>query len=269
MRPFSPFRFGNPAALAGGGASNSAEAQQFFDRLLTPPTAAREALYNALIDGLVADGVWAKLDALYIFAAADEGTALENLIQTTYQAARWQSSGAATFTIDQGFNAGSGLRQVTSNFNPSTATAPKFTQNDGMVFFWSYTTAQISQPAVLIQAILGAGLDTVSIYPKWSGGQIYARCNGATDLTGTNSGDSSGLYLVQRTASNAQALYRNSTLMVSNSAASSAVSNGQIACRCEHSTRCFGIGSSLTAPQRAALEARLTTYIAAVTGGVP
>ena len=32
------------------------EAQQFFDRLFTPPTEARADLYAALIDGLVADG---------------------------------------------------------------------------------------------------------------------------------------------------------------------------------------------------------------------
>ena len=37
-----------------------------------------------LIDGLVADGVWAKLDALYILAQQNQTDALLNLVGTSY-----------------------------------------------------------------------------------------------------------------------------------------------------------------------------------------
>ena len=37
-----------------------------------------------LIDGLVSDGVWAKLDALYVLAQQNQTDALLNLIGTSY-----------------------------------------------------------------------------------------------------------------------------------------------------------------------------------------
>ena len=37
-----------------------------------------------LIDGLVSDGVWAKLDALYVLAQQNQSDALLNLVGTSY-----------------------------------------------------------------------------------------------------------------------------------------------------------------------------------------
>lgn len=246
---------------------NSAEAQQFYDRLLTPPTTAREALYNALIDGLVADGVWAKLDVLNVCCAFDEGTALENLIQLSYQSAREQSAGAATFTADAGWSDGAILRRVTTNFNPSTASAPKFTRNDGMVAVWLYSTATVDQSALDIGAA-GAALGTIEIYPKYSDNKTYTNVNG-TEFGPTAGADSSGFYIAQRTGANATAVYRNDTQLGTDAAASAAVSNANIFVRCQHATRAYAVGSSLSAGERTALYNRLTTFITSITGGVP
>lgn len=251
----------------GGVAPNSSEAQQFYDRLLTPPTTAREAIYNALIDGLVTDGVWAKLDVLNVACAFDEATALENLIQLSYQSAREQSAGAATFTVDAGWSAGSILRRVTTNFNPSTAVSPKFTQNDGMVMAWIYSTAQINQNALGV-GVAGVDSGSIEIYPKYSDNKVYANLNG-TEFGPTAGADSSGCFIVQRTASNAAAIYRNDTLLGSDTSASAAVTNANIFLRCEHSTRAYAVGASLSAGERTALYNRLATFITAVTGGVP
>lgn len=252
---------------SGGGAPNSAEAQQFFDRLLTPPVAVREALYVSFIDDLVAAGVWAKLDALYLYTAADEATGLTNLIQTAYQGARHPIFGSVTFTANAGFSSSGG--NVTSNFNPSTASGAHFTRNDACVFAWSYTTTQINGPFVIDLDGAGATIGNVAIFPKWSDGKAYSRCNAGADMGPTNSGNSSGLFLVQRTASNAQAVYRNDSLLGSDSAASTALANGDLCVRCNHNARIFGIGASLTAGERTALYNALVTYITAVTGGVP
>ena len=53
-----------------------------------------------LIDGLVADGVWAKLDALYVLAQQNATDALLNLVGTSYSL-----TGTATFTAYKGFSA--------------------------------------------------------------------------------------------------------------------------------------------------------------------
>lgn len=257
-----------PHCRYGGAAGNSAEVQQFFDRLLTPPTSAREALYAALIDGLVADGVWAKLDVLNVCCAFDEATALANLVQTSYLSSREQSAGAATFTADQGWSAGSVLRRVTTNFNPSTASSPNFTRNDGMVALWIYSTATVTQNAMGI-GNAGTDIGTVELYPKYNSTDAYFALNNPPDTTATAGADSSGFFIVQRTASNASAMYRNDGLIGSASVASTAVSNAKIFVRCEHSTRAYAVGASLTAGQRTALYTRLSTFITAVTGGVP
>jgi hypothetical protein len=58
-----------------GGPGYSAEAQQFFSRI-SNPDGTRKALYATMIDALVTAGVWAKLDAFYMLAAADAAAAL-------------------------------------------------------------------------------------------------------------------------------------------------------------------------------------------------
>lgn len=251
-----------------GDSGPSAEAQQFFDRLLTPPNSAREALYSALIDGLVADGVWAKLDVLNVCCAFDEATALANLKQSSYLSSREQSAGAATFTADQGWSAGSVLKRVTTNFNPSTASAPNFTRNDGMVGCWIYSTGTVGQNAMGI-GDAGADIGTIEIYPKYNSTDAYFALNNPPDTTATAGADSSGFFLVQRTASGASAMYRNDSSIGTSAVASAAVSNAKIFVRCEHSTRAYVVGSSLTADQRTALYSRLSIFITGVTGGVP
>lgn len=254
--------------FGGGAVPNSAEAQQFFDRLLTPPTTEREALYNALIDGLVADGVWAKLDVLNVCCAFDEATALANLVQTSYLSSREQSAGAAVFTADQGWSAGSVLKRVTTNFNPSTASSPKFTRNDAMVGCWIYSTGTVGQNAMGI-GNAGADIGTIEIYPKYNSTDAYFALNNPPDTTATAGANSSGFFLVQRTASNASAMYRNDSSIGTSSVASTALSNANIFVRCEHSTRAYVVGASLTSGQRTALYNRLSTFITGVTGGIP
>jgi hypothetical protein len=253
----------------GGVAPNSSEAQQFYDRLLTPPTSEREALYNALIDGLVTAGVWAKLDALYLFSAADEATALTNLIQADYAASRLQSSGAAVFTADEGFSDGSTLKLITSNFNPTTAASPNLTQNDAMVGFWSYDAVQVNNWDINQMITSGVILTGIELYPKWSDGKSYYSVNDGVNGGPTNSGDSSGLFLAQRTASNARAIYHNDALLGSDTQASAAPVNGNIVFSCLHDTRVAIIGASLSAGERTALYDRLVACITSITGGVP
>src|SRR4051812_5124572 len=82
------------------GRSYWSQSQALFARLTTQPTGQRKWLYNNLIRSLVQGGVWDKLDALYIFAAADQATALTNLRSSSFGATAVNSP---TFTADSGF----------------------------------------------------------------------------------------------------------------------------------------------------------------------
>src|SRR6185295_16016176 len=97
--PFPP----NPPPTSGGGGTASPEVSQWLARA-TGLDAAHIAADTALIDGLVADGVWSKLDALYFFATQNSATAQLNLISSSYPAT---ANGLPTFTVDRGFTGGS------------------------------------------------------------------------------------------------------------------------------------------------------------------
>jgi hypothetical protein len=87
--------------------------------------ATERAAYKNLINGLVAAGVLSKLDALWLFATDTSAHSLLNLVQNAYNCTLITSP---TFTADRGWAPGSG-GSLDTNFNPTTATAPNYTQN--------------------------------------------------------------------------------------------------------------------------------------------
>jgi len=264
-----------------GVSANSAAVQGYLDRCFSPPEpgSPEEIRIAGFIDGLVADGVWARLDALNLwFAGANEGDCHVNLIQAAYNTERYQISGAAIYTQGQGYSGGGAIRCIASNFNPylEQATA-KFQRNDASFGIWIYSTATVAQPAVDSGARISYGmtaLDQITLYPKWNTTVGYHGCNAAASETfpaADGVADSSGFYIVQRTGANAAAVYRNDmvTPVDTSTAASIALSNSEIWYRCESSCRMAFIGGALTEAQRQALKDRLTTLITAISGVIP
>lgn len=260
-----------------GAAGFSAEAQQFFDRLLTPPTDARANIYAAFIDNLVAGGVWDKLDGLYVFCAADEGTAFTNLISANYTATRRESSGTMTFTVDEGVSNGGAVRYLSTQFNPTTAPSPNFTQNDAMIGGWCGDASVVTNQQFVGDNDSGtapAGADVkMEFYPVYNGtSTVYFRLNDAgTSVIATNPNgtDSSGLFLGQRYSAASQTLFQDGGVIASGTGASSAPNNAQLYFRCVYPTRIGLWGSALTDTQRSDLFDACQTLIAAITGVLP
>jgi len=287
LRPPEPLQsmmmlLGCGSSGAGGPAANSAEAQQFYDRLFTPPTpgGAEEIRWNTFIDGLVADGVWAKLDALTLwFAGANEGDCHVNLIQSAYNTERYQTSGAVTYTQGQGYSGGGVNRCIVSNFNLSTEVGANFQRNDASVGVLIYSTATVGQAAINNGARTGGGMTglwNVELYPKYNSTVGYHNCNAAAASEESfpapdASADSSGFYIVQRTGANAAAIYRNDmvTPVDTSTSASTALVDSEIWYRVQHSCRMAFIGGSLTEAQRIAFKSRLQTLVTAISGVFP
>lgn len=262
------------AAAAGDAAPNSAEAQQFYDRLLTPPTpgGAQEGLYGAFIDGLVADGVWDKLDHLTLFFAGDsEGDALTNLVSGKYNAARAQSSGRLTFSLKQHYSGGGAYRVITTNFNPATAASAKFRRDDAMFGVWIASPDQVNQAAFADgHAVAGAWTNKgkVGLFPKWSSGNCIWNINGSS-RTFPAPENGSGFFLVQRTGPASAALYHNNTLLDTDSSASTGLCDEFLYSPCQHAIRALVIGGALSEAQRTSLYNRLAALVTAITGGLP
>lgn len=121
-----------------GGAAPSLDpaSAALIARFSTPPTAARSALINTFIVALKNAGVWSKLDALYVIAAADSQAAARNWIADQYNLT---VSSAPVFVADRGYT-GDGVDDfLDSSFNPTTAVSPKFTQNSACMGIRSRT----------------------------------------------------------------------------------------------------------------------------------
>lgn len=242
--------------------SYSANVQQFFDRLITLPSPANQALYASVIDGLVIDSVWPFLDHLCIYAAVDAATSLINLKSANYQSTLWIVGGDPTFVAYRGWT-GVGINEnVNSNFNPVTAVAANFVQNNGMGGAWNLT----SGPGGNQSLIKGeTGSNNIFIAPR-SAGNVQTW--GANPISGTDTlagvTDASGWLTVQRTGPTASELGHNGVQVATSSKASLMESdNTHFTCG-PWQTAAVCIGASLTAGQQVALYNRLQTYLHAV-----
>lgn len=222
---------------------------------------------TALICGLVTDGVFAKLDTLYIFATDTSAHALLNLVSTSFNASL---IGAPTFTADRGFTGTGALTAVVdTGFNPSTA-AGLYTQNSAHLSAWSNTTGANSA------SVAGAnGASITNIYPNFGTSDTYIRINDsvASGQVGTTAG--LGWYMGSRNSSSNRDAYNNNTSLGNTpSATSAALANLNIyflgSNANDATTRQItmgSIGGALTSTDAGNFYSRLRTYMTAV--GVP
>jgi hypothetical protein len=245
----------------GGGSGFSAEAQQFLDRI-DDPGDPRKALYAGLIDSLVAAGIWAKLDALYVFAADSEANALVNLRQGAFAATK---GGTPTFTVDRGFTGGTN-DYLDTNFNPTTAVGAQFTRDSACLFAWSRTAGQVGAP------IIGMAASSNNyIYPRFTDNVSYNRTNRGTSSSTYASTDGAGLRSSNRSASNATQCYHQGAQVDTDTDASTALVNNNFVILQANGSAWYtgecaaaGFGASLDATEQDALYDILQTYMTAV-----
>jgi hypothetical protein len=149
-----------------GGATGCSQATAYLARA-TGETA-HAADLTTLICGLVTDGVWAKLDALYVLAQQTQADSLLNLVGTSYPLA---VSGSLTFAAYQGFSgfvAGANILNL-SGYNPGTNSL-LYTQNNASLGVWAYLTVDDNVGQ------MGSGGGGSGIYASY-GGSFYPRIN--------------------------------------------------------------------------------------------
>lgn len=132
---------GSSDGTVGSGSSNEAETDALIARMTTAPTTARETAINTLIKGLKDNGLWAKMDLLYVMAAHDEQAALLNWKGSSFNA----TNSRMTFTTDWGFGENTGLSPnsapgMTTGWN-SQNDAVQFTDNSMHIGVWGKAQA--------------------------------------------------------------------------------------------------------------------------------
>jgi hypothetical protein len=203
----------------------SAEVTQFLDRVATQ-SGPRQVAYAALIDGLVADGIWAKLDALYIFAAAESATALENLKQDNYHCT---VNGSPTFAADDGYTgvAASTTVYLDTGFNPSTASG-NYTLNSAHASVWCFEDHEGNGSEIAMGlSTTGFGAINVMMIPRFNTDDAHARINEAVSTVVTVA-NCAGHLLGSRTSSTAGEYYLNGTSLGTSNLATDALINGNV-----------------------------------------
>ena len=126
-----------PIALNRAGYSfANAEAATLVSRFTAPPTDARKLLIDTLVGSLKTAGVWSKLDAFYMLAAADAQSSLLNWVSTSYNLTAINSP---ALEVDRGYTGDGSTSYLDTNFNPTTAVGAKFVQDSAHNGIWSRT----------------------------------------------------------------------------------------------------------------------------------
>jgi hypothetical protein len=215
---------------------------------------ARKALVDNLIVGLKSDGVWSKLDRLWLGAVETPQAAQIDL----------KALAGMTLTGSPGFNPNKGYYTFTRGgsyieFDYNFVTnAVNFSQNSAHVSCWNLQ--EYNENDALL---LGAVSTDVSIYGRmlFSGGH-FSRIN-ATNSTMVPIYGNTGFFLVTRSDSATQKSYRNGVLLVTDSNESGAVVNQKL----RTDWGMYGavtVGGGLTPGEQLALYSRISTYLTAV-----
>lgn len=241
----------------------SAEATALFARFTTPPTLTRKALINNLIVSLINAGVWGKLDALYVLAAANSQAARQNWMADQYNLTAVASP---VFATDRGYTGDGSSSYLLTGFNPSAAISPKLVQDSAHASVWSRTDLN-SGTAVDI----GAGrlvINSRSTAANTIRGQVCDATNGNFGAVA----NSLGLSVLSRDGAAVRTGYRDASTVGNDAQASTGTVTSEIVLLAgspvlNFSTRQIAvssIGAALTAPNVASLYAALTTYLTAV-----
>ena len=240
----------------------SPEAVALFARMTTQLSVGRKALINDLIVALKAAGVWTKLDVLHVMAAADSQTARQNWLADQYNLT---PVSAPVFTPDQGYQGDGASSYLSTGFNPATAIAPKYSQNDSHHGLWSRTNLLNGAGASF-----DSGSGTTWIRRSTTPGQSEGRPQQSATVTVAN-GSYPGHSVWSRSAAALWAGYAQGAPGGSGIDASSAVSNAVFRVLAEaaggfgsNQIAAMHVGGNLTSTQTAALFSALNTYLTAV-----
>lgn len=243
----------------------TSEASALFARMSLQPSSTRKNEIDTLIGALVSAGVWAKLDALYVFAAHDAQAAVLNWKQDLYNCTPIDDP---QFDTDLGFTGDGTSSYLDTGFNPDTATSPNFLQDNSSMGVWSGTEVNATQydcgsTSAAIVSRASSNALTRSSSPSSDTWALPAETSIGLTMFSRSDGDG---YVAQRDTAAATSIVRASVALQSLPFYILARSNaGPVAAN--HSARriqaCF-FGGSLTSGQRNSLYIALNTYMTAV-----
>lgn len=261
-----------PTTGAGAGAQASGAACSQYTTFIarTSGTSATEqAAYQTMICGMVTDGTWSLFDALYIFATNSTTTAGLNLVSTNYTAT---VHGTLTFSADHGWTGNGSTGYIDTGLS-ATAGGINFSQNSASGLIYDLTSATSTDNQCQLGQDAGTNFDLVLCNIFASGPSLrYSVATTASPVNNISNANSQGSYLVNRTSSSTEVVYKNGSLLSTNSQTSGALSNDNFyvfntngdSFFTSHQLSAAGIGGGLTSTQITNVQSRLNAYMTAL-----
>jgi hypothetical protein len=243
-------------------ASYDSDAQTFFTNAGITDNTQKDAV-NALVVGLKADSLWAKMKAIYPFVGGTAGTHKYNLKNPADTNAAYRIIFEGTVTHNANGITGNGTTgYANTKFNPSTNYDSLGSASFGLYFKTSDVGGNFGN---------GVAIDSnyVFLATAWAGSGNFSIGNNGTQ--GPSVSDSKGFWVNSRTSTTNFTVYKNgSTLVGGEAGASTAHANGEIfigalntgSAGYFHSLNiAFAfIGDGLDSTENANLNTRVTTF---------
>lgn len=196
-------------SVGGGGCS---QATAFIAR---ETSHVNDTIYTTMICGMVTDGVWAKLDLLYFFAAPNSTDALLNMVGATTTSL---SATAPTFTANTGFTGNGTSAQI--NATGYTISSGHCVQNSCALFAWNNTPGAADNGVLIGNS---SSFNTTMYLSSLSfGSDLTGTVSGGTGITSSTLASGTGLITMSRTSASQTDLYQNTTNIGTNAADTSA-----------------------------------------------
>ena len=250
-------------------AAFNAEYQAVYDAMTSKPIQAIAIAQNTMVATLISAGVWAKLDAFYLFAqhtnAASE--ALINWLNPgTYDATAVSSP---AFVALEGFTGDGSLDYINTNLNPGDGGTYKYLLDDSSGGV--YSRSDVQEDAYEFGARDGANRGvTMALY--FTGGSfLYSYANSDNPGNYVNS-DSLGMYVTSRNNSADFQVYKNSVEIIDETETSILIPNydiyalgqnnaGSLLVPSTKQLSCLHLGGSLTPTEITALTNAVEAYM--------
>lgn len=251
----------------GVGVSYTPEALALFARFTTPPTTARKTLINNLIVSLLASGVWAKLDALYLMAAADSQAARRNWVADLFNLT---AASGPTFTADRGYQGDGASSYLQTGYNLSSG-GGKFAQNSAMLGVWVRTENNAIYTDIGAGTVGGGG--SYVVLRSRDGGNLVSFTNvSGVGVSSVAVATSVGFSAYSRTGASTVSLYKNGSHALADTKASVGLPSANLTVLAREGAVQFSanqvsaalFGSGLTDTEELATYNALNTYLTAI-----
>ena len=218
--------------------------------------------WQTFISGMVSDGNWSSLDAVYGLATTGTAQALLNIKSNGFALV---PSGSPAFSSTTGYAGNGSTAILDTTFVPNFPAGYNYKLNAASLTV-CITNSRVAGAAAAVFGV-NQGSNASDLFPWYTDNNFYAElnANGTGVATSTNI---QGIWVISRTASNAVAVYHNNTVVASPTTASSTVpglsfyllsdhNSGGILNPSSDSVGFFAAGGALTATQAGQIYTRV------------